>query len=39
MAKSENLKDDKYQFVVDEVIRFRELVKDYRNLLTAIGKL
>ncbi len=39
MVKSENLNDEGSKIVVKEVIRFRELVKNYKKLLTAIGKL
>ena len=39
MAKSRNLKDEDSKIVVDEVLRFKELVKDHKKLIDAIGRL
>ncbi|MEM2131092.1 MAG: hypothetical protein QXR96_01080 [Candidatus Woesearchaeota archaeon] len=40
MEKSENLKDEeRYKIVVEEVLKFKELVKGHRKLLEAIGRL
>lgn len=39
MEKSENSKDKDYNFVIEEVLRFKELVKNHRKLLEAIGRL
>ena len=39
MAKSKNLKDDESQIVIDQVLRFKELVKEHKKLIDAIGKL
>ena len=39
MVKSKNLSGEESKIVVSEVVRFRELVKNYKKLLTAIGKL
>lgn len=39
MGISENLKDKNKKVVVDEILRIKELIKRYRKLLVAIGKL
>ena len=39
MVKLDNLKDEKTKLVIEEVLKFRELVKGHLKLLTAIGKL
>ena len=39
MAKSESLKDEKSKIVIEEVLRFKELVSGHKKLIEAIGRL
>lgn len=39
MVKSDNLNDEKAKIVIDEIRKFKELVKGHKKLLHAIGKL
>lgn len=39
MEKSENLRDERSQIVIEEVLRFKELVKNHKKLIRAIGEL
>ena len=39
MAKSNNLKDKKSKGVIEEILKFKELVKGHKKLLDAIGRL
>lgn len=39
MAKSKISEEEKSKIVIEEVLKFKELVKGHRKLLEAIGKL
>jgi hypothetical protein len=40
MEKSENLSDnERYEFVVEEIERFKKLIRGHEKLLAAIGNL
>jgi len=39
MRKIKILSKEESQLVIDEVLRFKELVRGYENLLRAIGRL
>jgi hypothetical protein len=39
MTIPKNLKDEDSKASIDEILKFKELVKDHRKLIDAIGRL
>ncbi len=39
MGRSKISEDEKFKIVTEEVLKFKEIVKDHRKLLEAIGRL